>query len=312
MPELSTPPLPNKATRRELLPDHIILLGWRGSISHGLYQSKPTEDKDLLGIYVEELNDYFSIEKNRKRTRQNFSGQWDAVSHEISKFVNMALGFNPNIINLLWLPDELIIEEATTGKMLRANRDYFISKKQAYSSFRGYAKSQVESFKKARDNIDDIRRLQKISNNICKQKGQKRLDELDNGNYVNKDHLSETEEEYVELTDKYYSGYMGKKRKDKVLKFGYDPKAASHAIRLLKMGREFLETGHLNIVRDDSEQLIAIKNGEWEFGAVIEKSNQLLEKLNNAYKHSSLPEKPKRNEAGQLLARIIKTYHDIN
>src|SRR5690606_28167721 len=43
---------------------------------------------------------------------------------------------------------------------------------------------------------------------------------------------------------------MGEKRKRLVEKYGYDCKAASHLIRLLRQGQEFLKTGKLQVVRD--------------------------------------------------------------
>lgn len=61
-------------------------------------------------------------------------------------------------------------------------------------------------------------------------------------------------------------GYMGKKRKELVDKFGYDTKNASTLIRLLKMGIEFLTTGELQVDRPEKHQLIEIKKGLWTFG----------------------------------------------
>ena len=56
------------------------------------------------------------------------------------------------------------------------------------------------------------------------------------------------------------AGYMGKKRKELVEKFGYDAKMASHCIRLLKMGVEFLTTGELNVFREDASMLMETFN----------------------------------------------------
>lgn len=54
-----------------------------------------------------------------------------------------------------------------------------------------------------------------------------------------------------------FKGYMGEKRKALVEKWGYDCKNASHLIRLLRMGIEFLNYGILTVYRDDAEDLIA-------------------------------------------------------
>ena len=61
-----------------------------------------------------------------------------------------------------------------------------------------------------------------------------------------------------------YEGYMGAKRKKLVDKYGYDTKNASHLIRLLKMGIEFLIEGRLNVMRYDNQMLIDIKYVAWK------------------------------------------------
>lgn len=60
-----------------------------------------------------------------------------------------------------------------------------------------------------------------------------------------------------------FRGYMGAKRKALVERHGYDAKMAAHAIRLLRMGAEFLETGVLKVYREeDADEIRAIKRGE--------------------------------------------------
>lgn len=63
-------------------------------------------------------------------------------------------------------------------------------------------------------------------------------------------------------------GYMGKKRKELVEKFGYDCKNAAHCIRLLRMGIEFLREGVLHVHREDAPQLVEIKMGGWKLEQV--------------------------------------------
>jgi DNA relaxase NicK len=49
----------------------------------------------------------------------------------------------------------------------------------------------------------------------------------------------------------YSGGYMGKKRRELVVRVGYDAKNAAHLIRLLRMGIEFLTEGTLYVERAD-------------------------------------------------------------
>jgi predicted nucleotidyltransferase len=300
----------------DLLPNNLILLGWRGSISHGTYRSSDNpnsvDDKDLLGTYVAPLHHYIGFRKKSVESYEKFEGVWDVVGHEIRKFADMLLGFNPNVVNLLWLPENMVIYETEEGKRLRDNRDAFISKKEAYNSFRGYAKSQMDQMKKSRDNLDDLHRLKQLREDIVSKKGTDRIDDLTDGNYVNKEHLDVLEEEYVELADKYYSGYLGKKRKRLVRKHGYDPKQASHMIRLLRMGIEFLVDGELNVHRHDNQELVNIKEGQWEFDEVLDEGDRLFDKLEDAYINSDLPTNPDRERAERVVMQIISSYYDLD
>jgi hypothetical protein len=65
---------------------------------------------------------------------------------------------------------------------------------------------------------------------------------------------------------RYYSGgYMGKKRRELVMRVGYDSKNAAHLIRLLRMGIEFLTEGALHVERADGPELLEIKRGGWRW-----------------------------------------------
>jgi len=105
-----------------------------------------------------------------------------------------------------------------------------------------------------------------------------------------------------------YRGYMGQKRKELVEKFGFDAKNAGHLIRLLKMGIELLSTGELNVLRHDSQQLIAIKQGEWTLEQVQSKANELFKLAEEAFVRSKLPEHPNYHQANILCMNIIEDY----
>ena len=105
-------------------------------------------------------------------------------------------------------------------------------------------------------------------------------------------------------------GYMGAKRKKLVKEFGYDCKNASHLIRLLKMGVEFLSTGQMTVYRvEDRQELIDIKQGKWSANKVQLFSKALFEALKYAYENSPLPDKPDRRKVNDILMRMMKEYH---
>lgn len=101
------------------------------------------------------------------------------------------------------------------------------------------------------------------------------------------------------------SGRMGAKRKKNVKKFGYDTKNASHLLRLYRMGIEFVETGQLNVFRThDKEELLAIKNGEWDLNDVKAEAELLHERMKDAKEMSPLPKEPDMEAIDKLLVDI--------
>jgi len=105
-----------------------------------------------------------------------------------------------------------------------------------------------------------------------------------------------------------YLGYMGKKRKELTNKIGYDSKNASHLIRLLKMGIEFLETGQVNVKRNDVSILLEIKRGQWKLEKVKRYADELFKGLEIAKNKSPLPEQPNREKVNKLLIEIEYDY----
>ena len=108
-----------------------------------------------------------------------------------------------------------------------------------------------------------------------------------------------------------YEGYMGAKRKALVDKYGYDTKNASHLIRLLKMGIEFLSSGQMNVFRHDNEMLIEIKYGKWKLEKVKDEAERLFKLADEAHMNSKLPSEPDYAKANELCERIILEHHKL-
>jgi len=109
-----------------------------------------------------------------------------------------------------------------------------------------------------------------------------------------------------------YKGYMGDKRKRIVETFGYDTKNASHLIRLLRMGVEFLKDGKMNVYRtEDVDELIAIKQGKWALEKVQREAEILFQDARDAKEESSLPEYPDICAINDMLVGIFKQYWNI-
>ena len=105
------------------------------------------------------------------------------------------------------------------------------------------------------------------------------------------------------------TGKTGEKRKKKILEYGYNPKSASNCIRLLEQGIELLETANLTMPRPNCEELKAIKLGKLTYQDIVKQFDSLLKKLDLALKKSKLPDKPRFQDADDLLVRIIKEFN---
>jgi predicted nucleotidyltransferase len=103
-------------------------------------------------------------------------------------------------------------------------------------------------------------------------------------------------------------GYMGEKRKRLVEKYGYDTKNASHLIRLLRMGIEFLVDGELHILRKDAQELLEIKAGEWSLEKVKAEAEKLFALSELAFIHSKLPSKPNHEKISNLCVEIAECW----
>lgn len=107
-----------------------------------------------------------------------------------------------------------------------------------------------------------------------------------------------------------YKGYMGSKRKELVDRFGYDTKYASHLIRLLKMGIEFLTYGELYVdrsVRGDACDLLAIKKGMYTLKSIKQWAAELFSQIDRAKLLSALPDKPDKDKVEKLLITLIES-----
>ncbi len=113
-------------------------------------------------------------------------------------------------------------------------------------------------------------------------------------------------------TEGAFAGYMGDKRKQLVLKHGFDTKNAGHLIRLLEMGIELLDTHVLNVRRENAEYLKQIKRGEVSLAEIRTKAENLFGEARKALERSTLPDQPCREGVETLLVEILGNHCAVN
>lgn len=106
-------------------------------------------------------------------------------------------------------------------------------------------------------------------------------------------------------------GYMGAKRKQLVEKHGYDTKNASHLIRILRMGSEFLSMGQLNVEREDNAYLVEIKRGHYTLEQIKAEADRLFHLNDSALANSRLPDRVDQAKAEAMLVGILSEAFGI-
>lgn len=78
------------------------------------------------------------------RAATTVSTKPDVTFHEAGKYALLALGVNPTVTELLWLPDGLYETRTPLGDRLIAVREAFLSAQRVKDAYLGYAASQFK------------------------------------------------------------------------------------------------------------------------------------------------------------------------
>jgi len=112
-----------------------------GSHSYGL--STPKSDEDIRGLYVNPSTEYLGL---NSPAGQISDEKHDITYYSLKRIFELLQTANPNMIELLWMPEDCVKISSTTMEKLIANRDLFISKK-CYHTHSGYAFAQIKKAK---------------------------------------------------------------------------------------------------------------------------------------------------------------------
>jgi predicted nucleotidyltransferase len=114
----------------------------------------PSSDIDIRGVYQNTYEEQFSLLPVADDYSDDKS---DIKYYSLHKFFKLAADCNPNIIELLYLPEDKILYKNNVYDITKDNASLFMSKK-AKHTFLGYAHSQIQRAKgknKKANNIDE-------------------------------------------------------------------------------------------------------------------------------------------------------------
>src|ERR1044072_712479 len=290
------------------LEPHLIVLGLMGSHSHGTYmppqEPDAIDDVDRMVSLVPPLQYHIGLPRWEHWRLQ--AEELDVVIYSLDKAVRLLLKSNPNIVGLLWLRESEYVHRHETFDQMLERRAIF-SSQAAADSFAGYASDQLRKME-----AFDLERMAEYEALTAEVRARGPPTEVLGADRAKVAHISlnwsislVTLNRFRKLHHEHFSGYMGEKRKAMVRKYQYDVKNAAHLIRLLRMGIEFLETGHLQVYRtQDAEELKQIKRGGWTLDQVKRQADQLFATIEQVRARSPLPTGPDEAGANALLMNI--------
>ena len=300
---------------------HIIYEVISGSHAYGF--ATPDSDYDYRGIAIppEKTVLGFAYPFDQFESKDP-----DRTIYNIQKFCKLASDANPNVIELLWIPEKLIIKNSTWGELLRENRDIFLSKKIKFT-FSGYAIAQLKRIQTHKRWLLNPPKVQPAR----KEYG---LPETSTTGAAIKSVLQAAESKGIEIdflfspemadlarkeraffnAQKEWENYESWKknrnpaRAEIEAKYGYDCKHAVHLLRLLRMCKEILSTGEVLVERPDAEELRAIRTGSWSYEKLIEWAEQQDQEMNELYEKSLLPRTADIEKINDLCVNLIKDF----
>ena len=279
--------------------------------SHLYGTDTPDSDKDYVGVFMppkEYVLGYRQVKEvtsnivSKNEFGRNTSEAVDKKLYEFRHFCNLAMNNNPTILEILFVNRDNILFSSVEGDTLLANRFLFPSQLMA-KGYLGYAKQQkhkmvirsnkfneLEAGLKALESMNDKEVMAdvilKFPDIFENRKGDKKLIwcgdlQIERGIFVKK-------------ARKIISQRIGSatSRKELIRKHGYDCKFASHLIRLLTEGLEFIKTGELQFPLYNSELLTEIKTGRYTVNQILSMADNYESEYDKALANTKLPKTP--------------------
>jgi predicted nucleotidyltransferase len=109
--------------------------------SHMYGTAVATSDIDIRGVFAFP-KDVFTCVSSLKPQEEVSGDKQDTKFFELRKFIELAAECNPNVVELLWPPDDCVKIMTPLMQEIVSNRSLFVTKKAAMS-FVGYARDQI-------------------------------------------------------------------------------------------------------------------------------------------------------------------------
>ena len=299
---------------KKFVTEELIFMTVAGSRMYGT--DMPTSDVDKRGVCVPPRIVVMGFERNFNQ--QEFEGE-DTTVFALQKFMKLATDCNPNIIELLFAPEDTIETIHPTWERLLERRNDFLSAK-AYYTFTGYAHSQLKRIKGHRAWLDNPPTHKPTREEFGLTQAGQGVRDLARG--IDVAELSpearsiigrEKQYKAAQSTWDQYQHWVKNRNPARAkleAEHGYDTKHAMHLMRLLRMGKEILTEGKINVRRPDAKELLGIRYGSMDYDELVETAEGLKAELDKVYEDKTyvVPFGPPKVELSDFCVEL-HDYH---
>ena len=228
----------------------------------------------------------------------------DTVIYELRKFARLALKANPNILELLFAPEDAWQTIDDYGQQLIENRHLFLSRKVVHT-YSGYAFAQLKR-------IEGHRRwlLEPPIEPIVSQFGGKMVGGLPVfPDQVAKDAYRRARREWQQ-----YQAWVKNRNPARAKleqRFGFDTKHGAHLVRLMLQAKAILTQPATFCPRlrgRDLEMVLAVRDGQWKYEALLKWAKDQEKVLLSLAEQSPLPKKPPFSQVERLIMKMLRRY----
>ncbi|TET14851.1 MAG: hypothetical protein E3J82_01480 [Candidatus Thorarchaeota archaeon] len=268
--------------------------------SHLYGTNRPDSDMDIRGVCLPPMEALLGL----ARFEQHEVPGEDTVIYGVRKFCRLALKANPNLVEMLFVPEDAILEIDEYGKRLIENRYLFLSTKVVHT-YSGYAFSQlkrIEGHRRWLLNPPIEPTLGQFGGVLVK--GQ--------AHFPNQQKQQDYKGALREW--KQYNTWRENRnpvRAEMERKYGLDCKHASHLARLLLQARTILtrpEKFSPRLCGLDKKMVLDILHGVWEYEKLVDWARQQEQELKELAETSSLPKKPPFKKVERMVMEMLTKY----
>jgi hypothetical protein len=294
--------------------DYVIFEGIIGSNLYGT--ATKDSDLDIRAVCNTPLKVIINPFEGFEQKDSGFEEE-DKVIYDIGKFFKLCTDSNPNITEILFVPESKMISKSKEWNLILENRDLFLSKKAKYT-FLGFSYAQLKKAKVHREWFK----------NPPKEKPTRKMFGLTDSPVVSGESLQVLsnikldffKEEFKDEVKREVEYRNTKRRWDDYVswkenrnparmaleeKYGYDTKSMLHVFRLLEEGRQLLLTGEIEFPLQNAEELLEIKHGKYSYEEALEKASNMEKEFEKWYNVSTLPHHANKKALTELYYKLV-------